>query len=161
MDASWSRFVASCSEAQDPRPVPTEYEYPLAAGLFDSVNKDVSDLIDNAAYLLSFNTRIIRLHIDRGGQPLVIEKKDHERLTDDAQRVRIEERVGDATPTSRHVAVMVRENVSVAVEISKNDERWSAAAPVRVPRLYKAFPLVSTADFCLPAALSAILHTIC
>lgn len=69
--------------------------------------------------------------------------------------MRIEERVGDATPTSRHVAVMVRENVSVAVEISKNEERWSAAAPIRVPRLYKAFPLVSTADFCLPVVINS------
>jgi hypothetical protein len=40
MDASWSRFAASCSAAQDPRPIGTEYEYTLAAGLFDSVNKD-------------------------------------------------------------------------------------------------------------------------
>ncbi|HLK83124.1 MAG TPA: hypothetical protein VKT99_16745 [Xanthobacteraceae bacterium] len=44
MDASWGRFVASCWEAQDPKPIQTEYEYPLAAGLFDSVNKDISDL---------------------------------------------------------------------------------------------------------------------
>ena len=121
MDASWGRFVASCSEAQNPKPIRTEYEYPLAGGLFDSVNKDISDLIENAAYLLSFNERIKRLHIDRGGQPLVIEKKNHERLTDSAQRVRIEEGVGDAAPTSRYVAVMVRENLSVAVELSNSD----------------------------------------
>src|SRR5262249_39790906 len=103
MAASWSRFVASCSEAQDLRPIRTEYEYPLAAGLFDSVNKSISDLIENAAYLLSFNERIKRLHIDRGGQPLVIERKDFKRLTDTAQRVRIEECLGEATPTSRYV----------------------------------------------------------
>lgn len=155
MDASWGRFVASCSEAQDPKPSRTEYEYPLAAGLFDSVNNDISDLIENAPYLLSFNERIKRLHIDRGGQPLVIEKKDHERLTDSAWRVRIEEGVGDAAPTSRHVAIMVRENLSVAVELSNSDERWSAAPPIRVPRLYKAFPLVSTADFCLPVVINS------
>jgi hypothetical protein len=155
MDVSWSRFMASCSEAHDAKPARTEYEYPLAAGLFDSVNKDISDLIENAAYLLSFNERIKRLHIDRGGPPLVIEKKDHERLTDSAQRVCIDERVGDAAPTSRYVAVMVGDSVSAAVELSKSDERWSAAAPIRVPRLYKAFPLVSTADFCLPVVINS------
>jgi hypothetical protein len=155
MDASWSRFVASCSEARDANPIRTEYEYPLAAGLFDSVNKDISDLIENAAYLLSFNERIKRLHIDRGGPPLVIEKKSHERLTDSAQWVRIDERIGDAAPKSRYVAIMVRDSVSAAVELSKSKERWSAAAPVRVPRLYKAFPLVSTSDFCLPVVINS------
>ena len=34
MDASWSRFVKSCSEAPDAKPIRTEYEYPLAADLF-------------------------------------------------------------------------------------------------------------------------------
>jgi hypothetical protein len=155
MDASWGRFVASCSAAQDPRPIRTEYEYPLAADRFDAVNKDISDLIENAAYLLSFNERIKRLHIGRGGPPLVIEKKDHERLTDSAQRVRIEEHVGDAAPTSRYVAVMVRDSISVAVEISQSDERWSAASLMRLPRLYKAFPLVSTTDFCLPVVINS------
>jgi len=155
MDASWSSFVASCSEAEDLKPIRTEYQYPLAGGLFDSVNKDISDLIENAAYLLSFNERIRQLHINRGEQPLVIERMDFERLTDTAQRVRIEERLGEATPMSRYVAVMVRESVSVAVEISNSDDRWSAAAPIPVPRLYKAFPLVSTGDFCLPVVINS------
>jgi hypothetical protein len=155
MEASWGRFVASCSAAPDAKPIRTEYEYPLAAGLFDSVNKDVSDLIENAAYLLSFNERIKRLHIDRGGPAIVIEKRDQEQLTDSAQRVRIEERIGDAAATSRYVAVMVRDSVSAAVELSHSNDEWSAAAPIRVPRLYKAFPLVATADFCLPVVINS------
>ena len=76
-------------------------------------------------------------------------------MTATAQRVRLEERLGDATPTSRFVAVMVRDSVSVAVELSKNDEGWSAMMPLQVPRLYKAFPLVSTADFCLPVVINS------
>lgn len=155
MDSSWSRFVESCSEAHDADPIQTEFEYPLESSLLDSVNKDVSDLIENAAYLLSFNERIKRLQIDRGGPALVIEKKEHEQLTESAQRVRIEEHIGDAAPTSRHVAVMVRDSISAAVELSHCDERWSAAAPIRVPRLYKAFPLVSTVDFCLPMVINS------
>jgi hypothetical protein len=155
MDASWSRFVDSCLEPLDAKPIRTKYEYPLAAGLFDSVNEDISGLIENAAYLLSFNEGIKRLHIDRGGPPLVIEKREYEWLTDSVQRVRIDERVGDAAPTSRYVAVMVREGVSAAMELLKTDEGWSAAVPVRVPRLYKAFPLVSTSDFCLPVVINS------
>jgi hypothetical protein len=155
MDDSWGRFVASCSAAPDAKPIRTEYEYPLPADLFDSVNKDISDLIKNAAYLLSFNERIKRLHIDRGGPAVVIEKKDQEQLTDSARRVRIEERVGDAAATSRYVAVMVSDSVSVAVELSQSDdEEWSAASPIRVPRLYKAFPLIATTDFCLPVVIN-------
>src|ERR1700730_18009713 len=51
---------------------------------------------------------------------------------------------------------MVRDSVSVAVELSQSDdEGWSAASPIRVPRLYKAFPLVSTADFCLPVVINS------
>jgi hypothetical protein len=50
MDDSWGRFVASCSAAPDAKPIRTEYEYPLPADLFDSVNKHISDLIKNAAY---------------------------------------------------------------------------------------------------------------
>jgi hypothetical protein len=156
MDASWGGFVASCSEANDdPKLIRTEYEYPLAANQFDGVNKDISDLIENVAYLLSFNKRIRRLYIDRGGPPLVIEKKDPEQLTESAQRVRIDERVGAAAPTSRYVAIILRDSISAAVELSKSGERWSAAAPKRVPRLYKAFPLVSTADFCLPVVINS------
>jgi hypothetical protein len=49
---------------------------------------------------------------------------------------------------------MVRDRVSVAVELSHIDDQWSVAGP-RVPRLYKAFPLVSTADFCLPVVINS------
>jgi hypothetical protein len=138
-----------------PKTYRAEYEYPLVAGLVEAVSKDIADLVENAAYLLSFNERIKRLHIDRGGPALVIEKKGHEQLTDCAQRVRIEERIGDGAQTSRYVAVMSRDSLSVAVELSENDEQWSAASPIQVPRLYKAFPLVSTADFCLPVVINS------
>src|SRR5262249_18013123 len=74
--------------------------------------------------------------------------------TDSAERVRIEERLGTAAPTSRFVAVMTEKDVSVALELSRSGDRWSARKAIEVPRLYKAFPLVATGDFCLPFVIN-------
>lgn len=68
MDASWSSFKASCSEVRDAKAIQTEFEYPLTGDVFEWVNEDISDLIESAVYLLAFNERIKRLHIERDGQ---------------------------------------------------------------------------------------------
>ena len=155
MDGSWDNFMASCTDARDGRRLDTEYEYQIAADQFEFVDKDIANLVENAAYLLAFNERIKRLHIDRGEQPIIIEKTDDEQLDHCAKRFRIEERVGGAPPEFRYVAVMAGENVSVAVETSKTDDRWSVAAPLPMPRIFVAFPLVATTDFCLPFVLNS------
>ena len=120
MDESWDKFMASRTHAPMPRKADTEFEYPLADHSFGPVDKDISNLIEHAAYLLAFNDRFKLLHIDRGGQTLVIKKGDQEQLDGSAKRLRIETRYGGAPPESRYVAVDVGQQRLGRGRISKD-----------------------------------------
>lgn len=47
-------------------------------------------------------------------------------------------------------------NASAAVELVRIENQWSvAAARLSMPRIFKAFPLIATADFCLPLVVNS------
>lgn len=156
MGTSWEEFTQSLTDdiSNEDRDYTTEYEYPLAREILDVVTGGIDDLIKNAAYLLAFNDRIRLLDVKQPDRSVIIEKKADEPLGEVAQRIHIEERVLGDDPVSRYVGVIARDGTSVAVEIEKLDGNWSIPQREQTPRIFVAFPLTGTRDFCLPVVIN-------
>ena len=59
-----------------------------------------------------------------------------------------------AKPDFRHVAVVEEGPTSVAVEIARKGTRWCVVESNDTPRIFVAFPLTATRDFCLPVIIN-------
>jgi hypothetical protein len=156
MDASWEAFISSLTEnpSYEDGGFTTEYEYPLTSDIVDVVTRGVDDLITNAAYLLAFNDRIKSLDVKKANRAVTIKKKGHEALGEAARCLHVEECFSDSAPVSRHVATIVHDGTTVAVEIAKRGARWAISRLEQTPRIFVAFPLTRTNDFCLPIVIN-------
>jgi hypothetical protein len=112
------------------------------------------DLITNATYLLAFNERIKLLHLEQPDRSVTIARKACVPLAEAVQRFHVEERAPEKAPVSRYVGVIADKGSSAAVEIAELDGSWSIAERDQTPRIFKAFPLTGTRDFCLPVVIN-------
>ena len=156
MDASWEAFIRSLTEGpfNDAGGFTTEFEYPLASDILGVVTEGIADLIINAAYLLAFNGKIKSLHVEQPDRSVTIEKRACKPFGEVAQRLHVEERASGNDPVSRYVASIANDGTSVAVEIAGIDANWSIAERGQTPRVFVAFPLTGTLDFCLPVVIN-------
>lgn len=157
MDASWDAFIETLTKGtfEETGGFTTEYEYPLASDIVDVVKEGIADLIANAAYLLAFNGRIRSLHVEQPDRSVTIEKRAALPLGDEAHLLHIEECATSNDPVSRYVATITNDNgTSVAVEVAKVDGNWTISKLGETPRIFVAFPLTRTRDFCLPAVIN-------
>lgn len=156
MDASWEAFTRSLTEGafDDAGGFTTEFEYPLAKDILGVVTEGIDDLIMNAAYLLAFNGKIRLVHVEQPERSVAIEKRACKPFGEVAQRLHVEECAPGNDPVSRYVASIAKDGTSVAVEIAGTDANWSIAERGQTPRVFVAFPLTGTRDFCLPVVIN-------
>jgi hypothetical protein len=156
MDASWDAFTQSLTEDphNDAGDFTTEFEYPLVSDIAGVVTEGLDDLIVNAAYLLAFNDKIRSLHVEQPHRSVTIEKRICKPFGEVAQHLHVEECVLGNDPMSRYVTSIANDGTSVAVEIGEIGANWSIVDRVQTPRIFVAFPLTGTRDFCLPVIIN-------
>ena len=157
MDKSWEAFTESLTQGTFHESVcnTTEYGYPLASEVLAVVTERINDLITNAPYLLAFNGRIRSVHVEHQDRSVTIEKTATEPLGErGSQRVHVVECGPGCDPVSRYLIAITDNSTSVAVETAKVDAKWSIAEQEQTPRIFKAFPLIGTRDFCLPIVIN-------
>jgi len=156
MDASWEAFTRSLTKGtfEDAGGFTTEYEYPLAIDIVDVVTEGIGDLISSAAYLLAFNKKIRSLYVEQPDRSVFIERKADKPLGQIAQCFHVEERSPGNDPVSRYIAAIANEGTSVAIEIAEVDANWSISERGQTPRIFVAFPLTGTREFCLPVVIN-------
>ncbi len=157
MDASWDAFIASLTAGpfDGNGEFTTEYEFPLTNDVVDVVTRGVADLIANATYLLAFNDRITSLNVNQLGQTVIIKKRVQEPLREMVWRLPVEESVSGNDSVMRYVAIVINDGISVAVEMANKDATWSITRLEQTPRIFVAFPLTGTRDFCLPVVINS------
>lgn len=157
MDSSWDAFTKSLARStmNNADGFSTEYEYPLTgSSVVEVVTEGIADLIANASYLLAFNDKIRSVKVEQPNRSVIIEKTEGQPLNKIAQCFNIREQSLGKDSVSRYVAVIANDGTSVAVEIAKSGESWSITEQVQVPRIFVAFPLTGTRDFCLPVVIN-------
>ena len=156
MDASWDAFSCSLNESASEYPgdFTTEFGYPLADGIVEVVEAGIGDLIANAAYLLAFNNRIRSIYVEQPNRRVTIKKRAVQQLTEGTERLHVEEIVTGNAPVSRFVTVISDNETSAAVEMAEVGDNWSIIAQGQIPRIFVAFPLTGTRNFCLPIVIN-------
>ena len=156
MESSWQRFAESLATAPVARAgdFTTEFEYPVDARVAGVIDDGIADLIANAAYLLAFNDKIVSLDVRQPGRTVIFTKRGDEGISDAARRLHIEELVAGQEPVGRYVVIMRNDSTAVATELGLTDARWSLAERSKTPRIFVAFPLTATVDFCLPVVVN-------
>ena len=156
MESSWQRFAESLSDtpATWAGEFTTEFDYPVDARVAGVIDDGIADLIANAAYLLAFNDKIVSLQVCQPDRAVTFTKRGSERVGEGALRLHIEDLVAGHEPAARYVVVVRENGTSVAAELGQAEARWSLTERVKTPRIFVAFPLTATADFCLPVVVN-------
>jgi hypothetical protein len=157
MDASWKAFIKSLPKdhpGNSQADATTQYAYPIGEGIASVLDEGIRDLTENAPYLLAFNSRIRSVQVDLENDSVAIEKESNAALAGGATLFVIKERRAGGTCLTRHLAVLERQGTSVAVELSREGKWWRTIGPTDTPRLFVAFPLTATRDFCLPVVVN-------
>lgn len=157
MDHSWEDFKSSLAYRNQVSAdgFETEYEYDLAGDAVGGVISDgIDELIRNAAYLMAFNRKIGCLDIRSQDRSMLIKRHTTQQIDDHTARIEIEIRKATESPKIRYVVVHLKEQTSVAIEIKKADKRWEVFEQSPIPRIFVAFPLLATREFCIPIVMN-------
>jgi hypothetical protein len=157
MDLSWKAFTASLSaiDITERGEFTTEYEYTVNGDSDEVVSAGIADLMDNAGYLLAFNTKIRSLHLQDLTRSVTIEKKSSHPLSGDADLFDIEECVGGMDPTFRYLVLIHADEISAAIELEKINADWTIVHREETPRIFKAFPFTGTRNFSFPIVVNS------
>lgn len=157
MDKSWADFVKSLLPVTPAdNGVTTQYVYPVTEEVGNVVGDGVADLERHAPFLLAFNPKIKSVQTATHGMSSTIWNERAEPLAERIDRVVIRRQVSGVDGDSRYLAVMSAAEVSVAVELRKSGDGWGVTASRQTPRLFVAFPLAGSEDFCLPVAINSL-----
>jgi len=156
MESSWHRFAESLAAPPAPwgEEFTTEFKYPVDARVAGVIDDGIANLIANAAYLLAFNDMIVSLQVRQLERTVTFTKRGSEEIGEGAMRLHIEESVAGQEAAARYVVVVREDGTSVAAQLAQTDARWSLVEQAETPRIFVAFPLTATADFCLPVVVS-------
>jgi hypothetical protein len=155
MKASWEEFKASLrAESSTGGPdFTTEYIYPVARQASNLVSDGVTDLERLSPYVLAFNPVLSLLTIHKDGQANRSQKIRQEHLADGIVQVSIERHEGaDLARTS--VILAHHDDLSVAVLIRDINGHLALDLDPRAPKIFVAFPLFGTHDFCFPGVIN-------
>jgi hypothetical protein len=156
MDTSWEAFKTSLSSPHQKERFTTSYDYPIDESANDLVDMGIRSLLQNAAFLLAFNHRIASVHIVEQGKSYELQKMpdlayEEGKIVIEA----IEERQEGEMPAMRFVGVLRESEVVVAVELAAIGAERRVLPSADCPRIFKAFPLTATVQFCLPVIINS------
>jgi len=158
MDKSWEGYVASLASPGGPGAgeFTTEFVYPLSDHACQVVDSGIQDLRANAGFVLAFNDRIAAVIIEADGRKIFAKKVATVAVTENLNRVTISFSNTQKPIDSASIAVLRDGDVCVATELRERDSKWTTGTDRPTPRIFVAFPLTGTEDFCLPVVVNSV-----
>jgi len=153
MDDSWRQFEQSLREVVDHDGLATEYTYAVEAGARALVGEGIAALQQHAPYVLAFNHALEKIHINDNGCLSSIAKRGSQELGDNAILIPIEFQSEESSGQSIYVALIAEDDVAVAVRLTRSVQGFCVDIDDSTPRIFVAFPLFGTEEFCFPAVV--------
>ncbi len=156
MDKSWEDFNKSLIPGNETvsSEFTTEYCYPLDADVSEFVKAGLLKLRNYAPYLLAFNDVLTSIRIKEHEVNSEIIKEIRQPLDGGIYLIQIQTIDGTGKRGERYVALAVDEQLSVAVLAVKENGGLTVDLDISAPKIFLAFPLSDTHDFCFPAVIN-------
>lgn len=160
MDEAWENFKGSLSttEQSTPNPFTTRFIYPIiGADAEEAVKKGIETLKQCTPFVVVFNSKLSSIDINNYGEMLrfqVIER--HSIDAAEIQHITVATHVNGNSSENKYILISDEKKTSVAAPLGLNNN-GSVCQPVKkIPRLFKAFPLVGTESFSFPAVINSL-----
>ncbi len=160
MDEAWENFKASLSTSDQsiPAPFTTRFIYPIMGReAQETVEKGIETLKQCTPFVLVFNSKFSSIDINNHGETLryeVIKRRSIEAT--EIQHITVTACQNGNSNENKYVLISDKKKTSVAVPLASNSN-GSACQPVKkIPRLFKAVPLVGTESFSFPAVINSL-----
>ncbi|MGD0813453.1 MAG: hypothetical protein ABSA83_07605 [Verrucomicrobiota bacterium] len=154
MKRSKEQFQASLVQAPPPiaQPYTTEYTYPVNESIREDVVKGIQALSLSAAYIFAFNPMLHRLKVGTPDGTLDMAQEALAPLSPNTRRMGLQI---DNQESKQWLVTTSDEDVVAAIAVDAKDGTFAVQLPASVPRLFVAFPLTGTENFCIPLVLNS------
>jgi len=153
MDESWQRFKDSRRSTSQNDTQLTEFAYHLEPIVKTVVEQGIEALQRHAPYVLAFNDALGEIHLDQRESVSSIRKGTPEELRTGIALVPIERQPTDEERGRIQIALACDDDVCVAVLLRLEAGETIVELDQTTPRIFVAFPLLGTEDFCFPAIM--------
>jgi len=156
MNRSWKEFKDSLNilPISNDDGFTTEYAYPLNVEASQVVTDGVETFEHYCAYIFAFNPMLNSIRVCQSDQVNHIQKTSEESLDKDIILFKIQHSNNEGSYYS-HLVVAKDEKVSIAVLLGENGGQFCVEPDSSTPKIFIAFPLFGTEDFCFPAVINS------
>lgn len=132
----------------------TSFKYLLDTDGLITAHKGLDDLEISLAFVLAFVPGIGNLTLNKS---TVFELAPQQIITDDGIQIfTITKSDGNNQSSEINIAIVSNERVSVAVEVSfQDDQTWIVQPHSKLPKLFCDFPLIGSEDFNFPVVINS------
>ncbi len=154
MDRSWDAFQEGCTN-DGPSTEFTEFLYPLSnEDSEEAVRSGIETLRHCAPFIVIFNRQFSLIEVQSGQETATFEVLASSKKSENVELWTVRE---DDYNRKYCVAQDDVAQVAIPLEVSENIVKCSVIR--NIPKLFLAFPLIGTEDFCLPAIINSLHFT--
>lgn len=160
MDEAWENFKESLSTPEQPIPdsFTTRFIYPIiGAEAEEAVKKGIETLKQCTPFVVVFNSKFSSIDINNYGEILrfeVIKRRSID--TSEIQHITVAAHKNGNSSENEYVLISDKKKTSVAVPLESNSNNSICQPVKKIPRLFKAVPLVGTESFSFPAVINSL-----
>ena len=160
MDEAWENFKESLSTSDQsiPASFTTRFIYPIIGKeAQEAVEKGIETLKQCTPFVLVFNSKFSSIDIDNHGKTLrfeVIKRRSID--ASEIQHITVATYKNGNSNENEYVLISDKKKTSVAVPLASNSNGLACQPVKKIPRLFKAVPLVGTESFSFPAIINSL-----
>ena len=165
MDEAWENFKESLSTPDQsiPDSFTTQFIYPIiGAEAEEAVEKGIETLEQCAPYVVAFNPKFSRIDITNHSEMLCFQVPERTPLdTSTPQQISVTESKNEELRDRKYLLtqgefIHGEKEIPVAIAVELNSDGSVCQSVKKIPRLFKAVPLVGTESFSFPAVINSL-----
>lgn len=160
MDEAWENFKESLStpEQSIPDSFTTRFIYPIiGAEAEEAVEKGIETLKQCTPFVVVFNSKFSSIDINNHNETLRFEViKRHSIDASGIQHITVAAHKNGNSSENKYILISDEKKTSVAAPLELNSDGSVCQSVEKIPRLFKAVPLVGTESFSFPAVINSL-----
>lgn len=160
MDEAWENFKESLSTTEQsiPNSFTTRFIYPIIGeDAQEAVERGIETLKQCTPFVVVFNSKLSRIDIDDHHETLrfeVIERRSID--ASEIQYITVAAHENGNLVENKDILISGEKKTSVAVPLKSKNDGSVCQSVEKIPRLFKALPLVGTESFGFPAVINSL-----
>jgi hypothetical protein len=156
MDGSWNAFLESLQQNDDSGDdFTTEFSYPMSSEAQSLVESGIRSLESCASYVMTFNPELVSIELELQSGRLLLTRGTSFDLEEGVTVTEIVVSQGSRDPKRLLAVTSGTPEITLAVNCVASSVQNLVRVGENVPRLFLAFPLLDSVNFCFPAIINS------